>query len=69
MAMAGREIRKSELIFGRVWNEMRGLCVCVWHPLLENVEEHVDSVKHNLDLVVEEMKQEASKKDIDQTKL
>lgn len=57
-----REARKSELIFGRVWNEMRNLSNCVWHPLLKDAEEHVDSIKHNLDLTIEEMKHEDSEK-------
>lgn len=59
---AARESRKSELIFNRVWGEMKSLCNCVWYgkDLLEEAQEHVDSIKENLDKTIEEMKHEAS---------
>ena len=61
---ASREARKSEKTFDRVWSEMRHLSNCVWHGsgLLEAAEEHVDSIKRNLDETIEQIKAEASKK-------
>jgi len=39
---------------------MQNLCVCVWtgKGLLENAEEHVESIKRNLDATITQMKKE-----------
>ncbi len=56
-----REPRKSEVIFGSVWNEIRNLSNCVWYGkvLLEDAQEHVDSIKKNLDMTIEQMKKDS----------
>ena len=64
---ASREPRTSEKIFQRVWNEIYHLGNCVWYgkDLFESAEEHVDSIKKNLDRTIQEMKREALRKDKD----
>ena len=56
----GRQARESEKCFEKVWDEIKHLCVCVWRGehLLENAEEHVESIKRNLDKTIELMRDE-----------
>lgn len=54
----GRKARPSEVVFDIIWVQMKNLANCVWHPLLEEVEEDVPVLKRRLDEMLQLMKKE-----------
>lgn len=54
-----RESRPSEITFDSIWNMMKSLNNCVWHPLPESAKEIISAIKEQFIKLEEQITEES----------